>query len=102
MKFKFLLFRKELREKIKKIKLIVSDVDGVLTNGEIGYCNGISGLKSFNVKDGLAVKLLQDNGISLALISGGASEATKLRAESLLINECHTNIKNKLLTIAEI
>ena len=85
-----------------KIKLIVSDIDGVLTNGNIGYGSELNGQKFFNVKDGLAVKLLQSNGIVVAFISGGDSEATKKRAESLCINECHTNIIDKSKTIQDV
>tara|TARA_B100000214_G_C23965970_1_gene627707 strand:+ start:1399 stop:1911 length:513 start_codon:yes stop_codon:yes gene_type:complete len=97
-----MFFRRKLRNKLIKIKLIVTDVDGVLTNGSIGYCNEINGLKFFNVKDGLAVKLLKSNKISLAFISGGESEATSERAKSLNIDECHTNIEDKGLKIVEI
>lgn len=102
MKYPFFFLRRELRKKLSKIKLIVSDVDGVLTTGHIGYASGISDFKLFNVKDGLAVKLLKSNGINLALISGGSAEGTNLRAKSLFIDECHTNIENKLLTLKEI
>ena len=91
-----------LRNKLNKIKLIVTDVDGVLTNGLIGYANNINGLKLFNVKDGLAVKLLKSNNINLAFISGGDSEATSARAKSLNIKECHTNIEDKGIKIFEI
>ena len=102
IKYPFFLLRRNLIKKLSRIKLIVSDVDGVLTNGNLGYAPGIAGFKSFNVKDGLAVKLLKSKGISLALISGGDSEATKLRAKSLCIDECHTNIENKVITLKEI
>ena len=102
MKYPLFFFRRILRKKLAKIKLIVSDVDGVLTNGDIGYASGISGFKLFNVKDGLAVKLLKTNGIGLALISGGDSDATSLRAKSLYIDEWHTNIENKLITLKDI
>ena len=97
-----MFLRRRLRNKLIKIKLIVTDVDGVLTNGSIGYSNQINGLKLFNVKDGLAVKLLQSNNINLAFISGGESEATSARAISLCVKECHTNIEDKGLKIIEI
>jgi len=95
MSIKYFFLKRLLRGKLKKIKLIVSDVDGVLTKGEIGYSCGISGLKLFNVKDGLAAKLLQKNDIKVAFISGGDSEATKKRAKALMIDECHTNVEKK-------
>ena len=97
-----MFLRRRLRNKLIKIKLIVTDVDGVLTNGSIGYSDQINGLKLFNVKDGLAVKLLQSNNINLAFISGGESDATSARAKSLCIKECHTNIEDKGLKIIEI
>ena len=102
MEFKFMFLRRRLKNKLKKIKLIVTDVDGVLTNGKIGYSDKMNGLKLFNVKDGLAVKLLQLNNINLALISGGDSDATSARAKSLCIKEYHTNIEDKGLKIIEI
>ena len=102
MEFKFIFLRRRLRNKLTKIKLIVTDVDGVLTNGSIGYSNQMNGLKLFNAKDGLAVKLLQSNNINLAFISGGESDATSARAKSLCIKECHTNIEDKGLKIIEI
>ena len=84
------------------IKLIVTDVDGVLTKGEIGYGDKINDLKFFNVKDGIAVKLLDSKGIRIAFISGGNSEATTKRAESLCIDECHTNIEDKCEKLKDI
>ena len=102
IRLKIFFLKRDIKKKLKKIKLIVSDVDGVLTNGQIMYGKDISGLKSFNVKDGLAVKLLKEIGINLALISGGESEATLARSTSLLIEECHTNIENKSKTLKEI
>tara|TARA_B100000700_G_scaffold329329_1_gene450594 strand:- start:14438 stop:14959 length:522 start_codon:yes stop_codon:yes gene_type:complete len=102
MVFNLFLSRRLLKKKLKGIKLVVTDVDGVLTNGEIGYSAELNGLKLFNVKDGLAVKLLQTNGIELAFISGGDSEATQKRAKTLLIDECHTNIEKKSRTLKDI
>ena len=94
--------RRNLKRKLKRIKLIVSDVDGVLTKGEIGYSDNISGLKLFNVKDGLAVKLLKSNGIKVAFISGGDSEATVIRAKALCVDQCYTNIEEKDITLLQI
>ena len=102
MELKLIFLRRRLRNKLLKIKLIVTDVDGVLTNGLIGYGDKISGLKLFNAKDGMAVKLLQLNHINLAFISGGDTDATSARAKSLCIKECHTNIEDKGLKIVEI
>lgn len=76
-----------LTQRLKKIKLIISDVDGVLTDGFIHY--GINGevepFKSFNVKDGLGIKLLQKNGIEVAILSGRDSLALRQRIKDLRI-----------------
>ena len=102
MGLKLFFLRKVLKKRLINIKLIVTDVDGVLTKGEIGYSDAINDLKFFNVKDGIAVKLLHSKGIRIAFISGGNSEATTKRAESLCIDECHTNIEDKSKTLTDI
>lgn len=58
------------------IKLVIFDFDGVFTNGHIYYSSDGKQLKYYNVKDGLAVKLLQKNNIKVGLISLHKSEAT--------------------------
>ena len=85
--------------KLKYIKLVVLDVDGVLTNGNIIISsNGIES-KVFNVKDGLGIKLLQKCGIEVCLISGGEPEPAKIRADKLAIRYYIFNAKNKLLAL---
>ena len=56
---------------LSQIKLLVMDVDGVMTDGQLYYGKRIKSLRSFNVKDGLAIELLQSNKIFVAIISGG-------------------------------
>tara|TARA_Y100001968_G_C19381579_1_gene730612 strand:- start:803 stop:1345 length:543 start_codon:yes stop_codon:yes gene_type:complete len=102
MGLKLFFFRRFFKKKLINIKLVVTDVDGVLTKGEIGYGDTVSDIKFFNVKDGLAAKLLHSNGLILAFISGGNSEAITKRAESLCVDECHTNIEDKSKTLKQI
>jgi 3-deoxy-D-manno-octulosonate 8-phosphate phosphatase (KDO 8-P phosphatase) len=59
------------------IKLVVFDFDGVFTNGNIFYSSSGEQLKYYNVKDGLAIKLLKNNSIKSAIISSHSSDATK-------------------------
>ena len=54
------------KNRLQKIKLVVLDVDGVITNGELLYSDEGKIFKIFNVKDGLGLKLLQNIGIKLA------------------------------------
>ena len=86
---------KSIFSKLKKIKLLAMDCDGVLTDGGILVDNQGKQLKKFNVKDGLGVKLLQKYDIKIALITGSNSEAIIKRAESLGIEIVRRGIKDK-------
>jgi 3-deoxy-D-manno-octulosonate 8-phosphate phosphatase (KDO 8-P phosphatase) len=77
----------------RRVRLVVLDVDGVLTEAGVYVGSDEEGraleLKRFDIQDGLGVKLLQQAGIEVALVSGRFSRATALRAEELGITECH-------------
>jgi len=73
-------------EKAKDIKLIILDVDGVLTDGSLYFDNTGSEYKAFNSKDGHGIRLLLENNIEVALITGRTSELLKHRAENLKLN----------------
>lgn len=88
-----------------RIRLIVLDVDGVLTDGGV-YVGARPGqdaieLKRFDIQDGLGVKMLRWAGIEVAIVSGRVSEATALRAEELGIDECHQDPGAKKLPIVQ-
>ena len=68
---------------LKKIKILFSDVDGILTDGKIWYGNEGEELKGFHSRDGLAIKLLMKNGIEFALISARDSKPLRRRAKDL-------------------
>ena len=74
-----------LEKVCSKITAIVSDIDGVLTNGEIVYSTSGEELKSFNVKDGSSIQRMQAMGIETALITGRKSKTNRIRAEELNI-----------------
>jgi 3-deoxy-D-manno-octulosonate 8-phosphate phosphatase (KDO 8-P phosphatase) len=78
------------------IKLIVSDVDGVWTDGKIIYVGDKSEIKEFNVRDGLAVKLAQRVGVTVALLTSRVSPALERRARELGILELRQGAANKL------
>lgn len=80
------------RRQAKHIKLVILDVDGVLTDNGV-YIGATAGgeaveLKKFSILDGLGIKMLQWGGIEVALVSGRQSVASQLRADELKI-ECH-------------
>jgi 3-deoxy-D-manno-octulosonate 8-phosphate phosphatase (KDO 8-P phosphatase) len=88
--------RRSLREKAKRIRLLLLDVDGVLTDGRIIY--GSAGLEvlSFHVRDGLALKAAQGAGITVALVTGRKSEALLRRAEELRLVEVYSGVEDKM------
>jgi len=83
-------------ERLRKVRAVVLDVDGVLTDGGMYY--GLEGeeLKKFNSRDGMGVRLLRDAGIEVAIITGENSQAVARRAEKLKIGEVHLGIEEKL------
>ncbi len=89
----------------RDIRLVVLDVDGVLTDGGIyvGARPDQSAIefKRFDVQDGLAVKMLRWAGIGVAIVSGRVSEATAHRAAELGIDECHQDPEAKKLPIVK-
>jgi len=82
--------------KASDIKLIVSDVDGVWTDGKIIYVGDQGETKEFNVRDGLAVKLAQKVGVTVALLTSRRSAAVERRARELGIVELRQGATNKV------
>jgi 3-deoxy-D-manno-octulosonate 8-phosphate phosphatase (KDO 8-P phosphatase) len=78
-----------LEERARPIRLVCTDIDGVLTTGELHYGAGEGHGKSFHVRDGIAIKWLQRVGIPVAFISGLDSPATWERARHLGIADCY-------------
>lgn len=89
-------------EKIANIKLLILDVDGVLTDGKLYYSAEGETLKVFHVHDGAGIKQLQKNGITVALISCRHSEAVKQRALELGIAEVYQGQSEKMAAFFEL
>ncbi len=87
---------KKIQAKAKKIKMLIMDVDGTLTDGKIYIGPRGEVFKAFNTKDGLGIKLLIDKGIIPVIITGRNSEIVVARAEELGIDEIHQGIEDKL------
>ncbi len=81
------IFRKELLEIAKNIKLLVVDVDGVLTDGGIILDNEDNEFKSFHVRDGHGIKMLMRAEIKIAMITGRYSKVVERRARELGITD---------------
>ncbi|HEY1661951.1 MAG TPA: HAD hydrolase family protein [Verrucomicrobiae bacterium] len=74
-----------LKKRLKRIKLFLCDVDGVLTDGSI-FIGGEREFKRFNIRDGLGLVLARRAGLKIGWVSARPSEATRLRAEELKIH----------------
>ena len=96
------LERKILRGKCIQIKLVITDVDGVLTDGGMYYSKNGEMLKKFNTRDGMGVQLLHNNKIPVIIITGEKSEIVLSRAKKLLIKEVFIGIKKKELLLPKI
>tara|TARA_B100001248_G_scaffold149946_1_gene112451 strand:- start:569 stop:1120 length:552 start_codon:yes stop_codon:yes gene_type:complete len=90
------------KKRLKKISLLVLDVDGVLTDGGLFYDGNGEILKRFDARDGLGIKLLQENNIEIAFLSGGSSSSTISRAEHLGVKHCFCKVKNKQIVIEKL
>lgn len=85
----------ELKEIIRNIKLLVLDVDGVLTDNSLYYHANGEALKRFNVRDGQGIKLAQAYDIELAIISGRESDIVKNRCDELKITHVYQHCHDK-------
>ena len=94
--------RRRIRSKLAALELLVLDVDGVLTDGGLWFSSEGQLQKRFDVRDGLGIKLLQQEGLSLAFLSGGQGGATEIRARQLGIKHCLVGIKDKPMALAQL
>lgn len=78
-----------LNDKLQKIKLVITDVDGVLTDGLLHYDANGEAIKSFHVRDGLGIRLLMEAGIQVAVLSGRDSPILRRRIADLGITLFH-------------
>lgn len=85
-----------LRARAAKIRMLVLDVDGVLTDGKLYFDHAGNELKAFNTRDGLGMKALQRSGIEVAVITGRKSEAVSHRMAQLEIQHVYQGREDKL------
>ncbi len=78
------------------IKLLVLDVDGILSDGKLYFANSGEEIKTFNTMDGLGLKLLMQAGVEVALITGRKSEIVEVRARNLGIRHVFQGSDDKL------
>lgn len=92
----------KIMHKAKSIRLLVTDVDGVLTDGSLFFGNSGEEIKAFSILDGLGVKLLRDTGIDTAIITGRVSDLVARRAAELKITTIYQGREDKLTALREL
>lgn len=89
-------------EKLKRIELVLLDVDGVLTDGSIVYDDHNTETKTFNAKDGLGIRLLMDAGVGVGIVTGRAAPALRHRCANLGITLIFDGVKDKGAVLSDI
>lgn len=92
----------DVNERAAKIRLVLTDVDGVLTDGGVFYGSEGEVMKRFNIRDGMGVERLRNIGVEVGIITGEKSESVVKRAEKLRIELVHLYSKDKKETLNEI
>ena len=91
-----MLSMSEVLARAKAIKLVIFDVDGVMTDGGLTIGDDGQEYKTFNTQDGLGMKLLKASGIQLAIITGRTSNVVKQRSESTGVAHFYQGVDDKL------
>lgn len=92
---------KKVRDKIRNMKLFATDVDGVLTDGGMYYSIDGEVMKKFNTNDGLGLALLQQNGITVAIVTGEETGIARARAKKLKILHVFEGVEDKLKCVRD-
>ncbi len=94
--------RSKLGRKLRRIKMVLLDVDGVLTDGGIYYsANGVE-MKRFNAQDGYAAVRAHEHGLKLGIVSGRSTPIVESRAKDLKVEELFQGSSDKVATMDEI
>lgn len=96
------LDQEELTRALSKIRLLLLDVDGVLTDGRIIYNDRGEETKVFHVRDGLGIRLLIQAGIEVGIVTGRSSRALFHRCRNLGITRVHDGVKDKVAALESI
>ncbi len=86
----------------QNLKVLALDVDGVLSDGRLYYGNQGEELKTFNIRDGLGIKLLQHAGVQVAIITGRTSNIVARRAQELGITHIIQGREDKLSALTDL
>ncbi len=90
-----------LKKKLQRIKCICSDVDGVLTNGNLLITNDGQVLRVLSVYDGMGIKIARKEGLEIAVFTGGSAKGVKERLQSLEVKYIYTLLEDKKSAVEE-
>jgi len=91
-----------IKEKASKVRLLALDVDGVLTDGRLYFAEDGQELKTFDTQDGHGIKMLQNAGIEVAIITGRTTALVQRRATNLKIKHLIQGREDKLVALKEL
>ena len=91
-----------MNEKAKAVRLMIFDVDGVMTDGGLHYSDSGVEIKVFNSRDGHGIKALKASGVKLAIITGRTSQALAQRAAQFNVEYLYQGVEDKLAVFHEI
>ncbi|WHI48320.1 HAD-IIIA family hydrolase [Microbulbifer sp. VAAF005] len=97
-----MISEQKINDSLKNIRWLVLDVDGVLTDGKLYFDNSGNELKTFNTLDGHGIKMLQNSGVRVAIITGRRSNVVERRAHDLGINKLIQGREDKFAALQEL
>ena len=92
----------DIRERAAKIRLACFDVDGTLTDGRLWLDAQGNELKAFHILDGMGLRLLEENGVRVALMTARQSKVAEARGRELRASEVHIGVKDKRALMLEL
>jgi 3-deoxy-D-manno-octulosonate 8-phosphate phosphatase (KDO 8-P phosphatase) len=92
----------ELYDRARRLRLVIFDVDGVLTDGSIYLTDGGEEFKAFHAQDGHGMKMLKATGVEQAIVTGRTSRSVALRAQNLGVAILYQGVDDKLAVFEEI
>ena len=92
----------EVEQRARDIRLLVLDVDGVLTDGRLYYGGDEVELKAFHIQDGHGLKMLRESGIEVAIITGRTSRAVERRAQNLAVQYVYQGVADTLAVFEQL
>lgn len=97
-----LLETKDIQEKLSKIRILILDVDGIMTDGRLFWQEEQGWTRHFHIHDGYGLKLLQKVGLEVGVLSGGDSKDVRKRMEFLKITHCFLGDEDKTVGLEKI